>query len=215
MGKSSLDGPTQTLDAIYRMAQSAPASYFHDVLSGSNGYKAVTGYDDSTGIGTPIANRIVAGLVGWNGAGTTGGVAAATIMPSSTVVQIAAHSNALATPVAPPAQVGPMLSTELFLPAGVVSIETSTPSFWIASPQVAKTSLNGIQEVRTSQTPPESNAITDGGSMPVGASEVSASIDPAADRDWPFGPDVETVSVSDPRQPVAEDSPSGDSDGGD
>ena len=56
----TLDGLTQTLPTLY----SLPASEFHDVISGSNGTSATTGYDLVTGRGTPIANRVVQDLVG-------------------------------------------------------------------------------------------------------------------------------------------------------
>jgi len=42
---------------------SLPSSSFHDVTSGFNGYSAKSGYDLVTGLGTPIANRVVAGLL--------------------------------------------------------------------------------------------------------------------------------------------------------
>jgi hypothetical protein len=41
-----------------------PKANFHDVVSGSNGYDAHTGYDLVTGLGTPRANKIVAAIVG-------------------------------------------------------------------------------------------------------------------------------------------------------
>ena len=58
-GKGSLDSRAQTLPAIYNM----PASAFHDVTSGSNGYKAASGYDLATGRGSPLAQRVVADLI--------------------------------------------------------------------------------------------------------------------------------------------------------
>ena len=55
----SLDGVTQTLPALYGL----PASDFHDITSGSNGgFTAVDGYDEVTGLGTPVANLLVADL---------------------------------------------------------------------------------------------------------------------------------------------------------
>ena len=61
VGEGTLDGGTQTLPLLYQL----PAGDFHDVASGSNGaYSAGIGYDLVTGRGSPIANLIVAGLVG-------------------------------------------------------------------------------------------------------------------------------------------------------
>jgi subtilase family serine protease len=46
------------LPALYDL----PATDFHDVIGGSNGYLAGVGYDFVTGLGSPVANRLVAGL---------------------------------------------------------------------------------------------------------------------------------------------------------
>ncbi|MCY2932121.1 MAG: hypothetical protein NTV86_22030 [Planctomycetota bacterium] len=59
-GKSTLDGATQTLPGLYGL----PASDFHDVTTGNNGYPAGPGYDLVTGRGSPIVNLLVADLVG-------------------------------------------------------------------------------------------------------------------------------------------------------
>ena len=47
-----------------------PGSDFHDIASGFNGYYARPGYDLVTGLGTPIANRLVADLIGSKGVQT-------------------------------------------------------------------------------------------------------------------------------------------------
>ena len=63
-GGTTLDGPTQTLPALYEL-YSDPAKYssdFHDITSGYNVYPAGIGYDFVTGIGTPIANQLVPDL---------------------------------------------------------------------------------------------------------------------------------------------------------
>jgi autotransporter-associated beta strand protein len=58
-GLSSLDGRSMTLPWLYAL----PATDFHDVTSGSNGdYTAHTGYDMVTGIGTPVADKLVPDL---------------------------------------------------------------------------------------------------------------------------------------------------------
>jgi subtilase family serine protease len=117
-GKSTLDGPSQTLYALYRMAQTSETTYFHDVTSGSN---TKAGYDDETGLGSPIANMVVGGLVTWNGSGSSGatGSVAASL---ATVTKAPVHANDLATPVAPP--------QEQFLqvnPNSLISTTASTP----------------------------------------------------------------------------------------
>ncbi len=60
-GKTSLDGPTQTLSMIYAL----PSADFHDITSGNNGgYSAGSGYDLVTGRGSPHADLVVNNLVG-------------------------------------------------------------------------------------------------------------------------------------------------------
>jgi hypothetical protein len=62
--EATLDGPNQLLPMIY----SLPAADFHDITSGSSAGNphepAGPGYDLVTGRGSPLANLIVAGLVG-------------------------------------------------------------------------------------------------------------------------------------------------------
>src|SRR5579883_565618 len=70
-GAAPLDGASQTLYAVYKMAQTAPADY-HDITTGNNGYAAKVGYDAVTGNGSPLAAKVVAGLVGWSGTGSAG-----------------------------------------------------------------------------------------------------------------------------------------------
>jgi hypothetical protein len=64
-GLGSLDGPTQTLPALYQV----PAADFHDITSGSSqgtpNEAATTGYDLVTGRGSPVANLLVNDLVNW------------------------------------------------------------------------------------------------------------------------------------------------------
>jgi VCBS repeat-containing protein len=66
-GLGSLDGPSQTLPTLYHL----PGD-FHDITTGDNGpsiyggapfYPAGPGYDLVTGLGTPMANRLVPDLV--------------------------------------------------------------------------------------------------------------------------------------------------------
>ncbi|MCY2928937.1 MAG: hypothetical protein NTV86_05480 [Planctomycetota bacterium] len=59
-GRTNLDGPSQTLPAIYAL----PSQNLHDVTSGNNGYAAGTGYDLVTGRGTPVANLLAPAMVG-------------------------------------------------------------------------------------------------------------------------------------------------------
>jgi subtilase family serine protease len=62
-GKGMLDGATQTLPMLYQLS-----SDFHDIMTGTSQgfpqYSAGLGYDLVTGLGTPMANKIVADLIG-------------------------------------------------------------------------------------------------------------------------------------------------------
>jgi hypothetical protein len=59
----SLDGPTQTLPALYSPEMS---DAFLDVTTGSNGYDAGPGYDYVTGLGSPWAPWVVSDLALWD-----------------------------------------------------------------------------------------------------------------------------------------------------
>jgi subtilase family serine protease len=60
-GYGTLDGPSQTLPALYNL----PNSDFHDITSGNNGYPAGVGYDLATGLGSPVANTFVPDLANY------------------------------------------------------------------------------------------------------------------------------------------------------
>jgi subtilase family serine protease len=81
-GKGSLDGGSQTLPTLYQL----PQSDFHDITAGGNGsYSAGAGYDLVTGRGSPIANLVVAGLVGQGSSANPPWVASPASASSSTV----------------------------------------------------------------------------------------------------------------------------------
>ena len=71
-------GTQQTLQGIY----SAPASDFHDITSGNNGFQAGPGYDLVTGRGTPIAQYLVPDLAGTS-----------TSLSAQIAAQVAAHGG--------------------------------------------------------------------------------------------------------------------------
>jgi hypothetical protein len=65
-GKGTLSGSTQLLPLLYQL----PSSDFNDISTGlSQGFpviSAVAGYDQVTGIGTPIANKLIPDLVAYS-----------------------------------------------------------------------------------------------------------------------------------------------------
>jgi hypothetical protein len=82
-GLGSLDGPSQTLPALYGLS----AADFHDITTGSSlgtpNEPAGPGYDLATGRGSPVANLVISalsnyGLANWTGWTALGGPAPAT-----------------------------------------------------------------------------------------------------------------------------------------
>jgi hypothetical protein len=60
VSRVALDGATDTLPALYAM----PRTDFHDVTAGAkDAGPARPGYDLATGLGTPIADRVIAALL--------------------------------------------------------------------------------------------------------------------------------------------------------
>ena len=90
-GGTTLDGPSQTLPALY----SLPDADFHDITSGSNGgYTAGPGYDMVTGIGSPVANLLVPALAGYQPSSTTVGSPSA---PVTTQMVVSSQAPAQVT----------------------------------------------------------------------------------------------------------------------
>ena len=84
---------------------------FHDVTSGSNGYRSARGYDLVTGVGTPLAQAVVSKLVAWTGTGFAPAAApAGSTTTKTTTPQARAHgvtatpSNNLGIITVPPSQ---------------------------------------------------------------------------------------------------------------
>lgn len=62
-GMPSLDGPTETLTALYAISPKG----FHDITTGANSnYAAGVGYDLVTGRGSPVATRTIASLAAYH-----------------------------------------------------------------------------------------------------------------------------------------------------
>ncbi len=68
-GESTLSSstPTDTQQALYML----PQSDYNTIASGNNGYGAGAGYNLVTGLGTPVANRLVPDLIACQGPGTS------------------------------------------------------------------------------------------------------------------------------------------------
>ena len=79
-GQGSLS-TTQVLSDLY----SLPSSDYNAVTTGFNGYRATSGYNLVTGLGTPKANLVVSGVLAANGVSTNSVKATATPTPTATL----------------------------------------------------------------------------------------------------------------------------------
>ncbi len=80
VGASTLDGPSQTLPALYAIS----TTDFNDITSGNNGvFSAGTGYDEVTGLGSPNAPSLMASLSTY---GTANHIAVTSQPPGSVIV---------------------------------------------------------------------------------------------------------------------------------
>ncbi len=73
--------PTQALQALY----SLPAGDFHEITSGYSGFSAGPGYNEVTGLGSPIANLLIPALVSYGASSVQFGVLVIAIEPPSSV----------------------------------------------------------------------------------------------------------------------------------
>ncbi len=85
-GLSSLDGPSQVLPLLYY----TPAANFHAITTGGStgtpAYSATAGYNLVTGRGSPLANNIVAELIGMNVNSTTPAIGSTVLAPPTSFV---------------------------------------------------------------------------------------------------------------------------------
>jgi hypothetical protein len=57
---STVTGSNQVDTRLYQLSSAS----FHDITTGSNGHSAVAGYDEASGIGTPVGNVLIPDLAG-------------------------------------------------------------------------------------------------------------------------------------------------------
>jgi hypothetical protein len=136
-----------TLKNVPADVYTLPASDFHDITSGNNGYQAGTGYDFVTGLGTPKANLVVPAL-------------ASPTLSNAVVKSAAVHLTATSKPT-PPAKTPPASTTAaLFIvqsaPTPFVPASTLAPLATQAavSRDVLIAQLTAQQLYLTTPTPP-------------------------------------------------------------
>ncbi len=63
-GQGPITGATQLLPALYKLyASNATGNYFHVITTDDSGMVTLTGYNDYTGLGTPVANNLIPALI--------------------------------------------------------------------------------------------------------------------------------------------------------
>jgi subtilase family serine protease len=190
-GKAPLDGPTETLPALYDAAVASHSTFFHDVTGGSNGYAAGAGYDLSTGLGSPVANNLVSALVAFSGSGSvgqtvavaspaptpaTGAKATRPVSPAPPVVVTAPVLTAFAAPAANPvlAPVNGPSAAPVLSPALPASVEP------LAGPSAAAVP-SALSITPSNYTIPMTASAS-------GLSGPNDGIDPSGFWQWLFGP---------------------------
>jgi hypothetical protein len=209
-GKPVLSG-TQAQSSLY----SLPSSDFHDITSGFNGYNATPGYDLVTGLGSPKANLVIAGILKANGVTQT--AAPAQIVSASSTTTTTSSSNthrfevtasstsataATTSAVTSTVTISSAASANLAIQALTASVNAThaqptvqnVVASTVASQGVAPTSLPGQSLPEESQPTPQHTSIED-------KAESSALVDDAA------AVKVKTPAPSDSPTPVQHDAP--------
>jgi hypothetical protein len=129
-GQASLYSSSQTMTALYDMARSSAATYFHDVTGGSNGYLATAGYDLVTGLGTPRANAVVQALVHVTGLGPSLTFTSTSASAKSAATTQSAAHNSESTPTSTPVDMSASNTTsdQAQLAGGLSAARTPAPA---------------------------------------------------------------------------------------
>ena len=159
-GKGTLSG-TQTQTDLYAL----PSSYFHAITTGYNGYSATPGYDLVTGLGSPKANLVIAGILAANGVSegsaitqTTAATTTHTVHTRSTRLDVLSSSTSATASSSSSSSIAGLLSSGLAgstTSAGIIGTQalltqvSSTPTQSVAQQSVVVTSAN-----QTSAAPP-------------------------------------------------------------
>jgi hypothetical protein len=125
----NLDGPSQTLPAIYNAANTAYSRNFHDITSGSAGANhAGTGFDLVTGWGSPIADSIVPAIASSHPAPASAQPAANLVtLPSATTPSPTQGHRQAVIVIQVPAVASPLPQQTLTTGIGALSGPTVNP----------------------------------------------------------------------------------------
>jgi hypothetical protein len=199
-------GPLTTAQ-LQSQLYSLPSSDFHDITSGFNGYRASTGYDLVTGLGTPNANLLVPGLLAANGVSlqaaahvTSSTTHAATTVTASRFDLTVTVSNAAGSGAAAAAVTTESASQV----AGALPVQALTtqaaPTLAVAQPTVqAPSAATSVGSGLVASAPAQSL-------LPQSAWRNTSS----GDRDAESSPMVDAVDTGQPAVPKADEAPAPD-----
>ncbi len=105
-GLATVGQGTLSTSELLTELYSLPSSDFNDITSGSNGYSATAGYDLVTGLGSPKAELLVAGLVGDDGS-STGSTTSSSSSSGVTVISTSSGSSSSNSPTSPMSPTSP------------------------------------------------------------------------------------------------------------
>jgi hypothetical protein len=212
-GKGTLSTTTVLTD-LY----SLPSSDFHDVTTGFNGYYATAGYDLVTGLGTPKANLLVAGVLAAAGVSTTSTAASAPHAPPTTASASSSHSFASVNTTSSAPAAGSSASSASPLPVAITTTSPAnlpTAALGLAplSAVTVATSPGAVSSISV-QPPPSGAAASGSGSVTNVGPGQSLLVPPASSRGAshidlepsPFVDYLETEPVSAapvPDQPIS------------
>ncbi len=197
----SLDGPSQTLPALYQLGANASTynNDFYDVTSGGNGLPAKVGYDLVTGLGSPKANNLIPALEQ---------VGVSTVLSVTTSTSTPTAGTAFSVTVTAENAAGQTLTTY----TGTVHFTTSDTGAGIVLPanytfttadNGSHTFTNGVTLVTAGSqtvtaTDTSNSAITGQATVTVGAAAASTLTLSAPSSSSQNGPFTVTVTATDP-----------------
>ncbi len=171
-----------TVSDIYSVAKASPGD-FHDITTGSNGYRVAAGYDLATGLGSPVANKLIADLI----------KSADTTLPASSSGTGSLKSGAApgaggAAPLVPPAGFDSQIAAESSFSwqssLDVAANETAAGDYLSAPPPVGFIASRHGADVDSSTSAMLSAALFRAGDFGAGSSgPVSTLLENSLDRD--------------------------------
>ena len=151
-GKGALSG-TQVQTDLYNL----PSSDFNDITSGFNGYYATSGYNLVTGLGSPKANLVIAGILAANG--VSGGSAATQVtasIPTSHVSETSSRFDVTSSSTSATGSSSGASSIAGLLSTGLAGSTTSSGTFGglqALVTQVSSTQAQSVAQQATVVTP--------------------------------------------------------------